>query len=284
MKKTISCTGLLIVISLLFTTCRKIDWTNIVHGPGKRDCNLVAYTLHVGADVPQPFLFSKQYNSAGDLTAIDARFNNLLAVEDLFHYRLRIVHDNKKVYLVNQDSPYDTKMTLFFNSHGRVEKAIGDDVLYSYEFNYKQNRLFSIKWYYHSGLVFIDTCRYDAKGNILSITHPEPSLNDRIGYFYEYDYSKKAKYQFYMEETRNLHNGFTLLQYLDLFPELAPVNLRTRARNGTENSYYIWQQWMINHQVDAKGRLTGYDVVDIYNGQTYPNFPVTLNWDCGNSD
>ena len=272
--------GLLFAIPLLFSTCYKIDWDfNGSHG--KKDCQVQSYYLTpYGDGLPIPFLFEKKFNHAGRVTEINCSFNNILPFENLIHFNLRVAYHGQEVYLINKESPYDTTLKVYLNAQGRVRECFGtSDFIAHNRFYYNGNRLRAIEFFtpYFDGR---DTCEYDAYGNILSITSEDLFMGVRDGYFYQYDYSKKVKEQFYFDEIRDLNNDFALLQYLGCFPELTPVNLRTHTRLGLEIGSATYNKDLINHTYDAKGRLTGYDVVSFFEGTPSLFYKAKLNWMC----
>lgn len=266
--------GMVILPLLLFTfSCSKIDWDDVWghHGPLPK-CDLAAYRLtSMYPDITFPFLFEKTYNPGGrQVRTIDASFFNEIA--DLIHFRLRIENKGRNIYLVNMDAPYDTSMTIRLNKYGKPESATGVEVLGSYEFYYTNNRLTSYLW---TGFGLWH-CQYDDQGNIISTSYPGGD-----GYLYDYDYSKKATQQFYMDELRFIDDGMTLMQYLGLFPELTPVNLRTRVRIGSTRFGYFYDRYLVNHQLDNSGRLVQYNSVSCNHGYCEPEgVTARLEWNC----
>lgn len=278
MSRAIVRLGLLLAIPLLFSTCYKFDWDfNGSHG--KKDCQVASYYLSIGDDYPFPFLFEKKFNHAGQVTGVNCSFNNVLPFEELIHFNLRVAYHGPEVYLISKVSPYDTTLKVFLNAQGRVRECIGtSDFIFHNKFYYAGNRLRAIE-FFSPFFSSRDTCVYDAHGNILSITDVELSLGERNGYFFQYDYSRKVKQQFYFDEIRDRNNDFALLQYLGCFPELEPGHLRTHVRHGLENTAAVYDKDLINHTFDAKGRLTGYDVISP-GGIPSLYYKARLNWKC----
>jgi hypothetical protein len=272
--------GLLLTIPLIFSTCYKFDW-DFDGSHGKKDCQVQSYYLTPwGDELPFPFLFEKKFNHAGQVTEINCSFNNILPAEELIHFNLRVAYHGSQVYLINKESPYDTTLKVFLNAQGRVRESIGtSDFIFRNKYYYNGNRLRAVEAF-TSFFTRRDTCEYDAHGNILSITDQDIFMGERDGYFFQYDYSKKVKNQFYFDEIRDLNNDFALLQYLGCFPELEPVHLRTHTRLGLETTAATYDKDLINHTFDAKGKLTGYDVVSFFGGSPSLFYKAKLSWKC----
>jgi hypothetical protein len=281
MKKIFIRTGLLLAIPLLFATCSKFDWDLFDKHHGKGDCQVASFSLSNPPRSDIPWLFKKKFNAAGRVSEIECSFNNIANSADLIHYKLRIAYHGDRVYLINKEIPYDTVTKLFLNSEGRVTKATGNiPYINNNRYYYSGNKLHVVEGDIAVGSTLRRNCEYDNRGNILSISSLDPYSNERVGYFYEYDYSKEAKQQFYMDEVRNIDNTFTLLHYLGFFPELNPVNVRTHVRNGRENHYFVYDEYLLNHQFDANGRLMQYDIVNYDGGQLRLKETASLSWKC----
>lgn len=256
---------------LFLTSCYKIDWIGGGFPAEKNyqveQCISTLYTPD------HPFLFVKSYSGASlNPVSINASFFNEISPDQLFHYDLRIVYKGRFIFLINKNNVYDTLYFVEMNDKNRpiVSRGIGD--LGDFRYEYKNNRLVSVNWGLGSVSNYKDTCIYDNYGNILSI---KPSVIGD-GYTYEYDYSRKAKYQYYQDELRMLNNGFTLLCYLGLFPELNPVNIRTHVNVGSAPSGGFWSKYLINHEIDDKGRLVKYGVTS---SLAYPElYTMTIKW------
>lgn len=272
--------GTFILPLLLFmASCSKIDWNNVWHDGNKsKSCDVESFLVDLDTPLPFPYLFTKQYDPSGKyIKEINASFNIIASLEDLPHYRLRLEYRPSKIYFIRMESPYDTVVTAWLNQQGRVIRTSSQNGTWESKFVYRNNRLFSIQWPEAYGIT--DTCEYDAYGNILSIAHyVDYYFVDREGYFYEYDYSKQGKQQFYLEEIRFINNDFTLMQYMGFFPELNPRHLRTRTLIGQKS--FAFGQYLANHVLDAKGKLLQYDIVTPP-GQ--PQVTITqahLTWNC----
>jgi len=68
------------------------------------------------------------------------------------------------------------------------------------------------------------------------------------------------------------------LQYIGLFPELQPVNLRTSTKVTWGNNYLAYQMNIGNHQVDGQGKLVSYDVMSPGSEQAISHY--NINWSC----
>jgi hypothetical protein len=267
MKKIPALFFTLILLVLFVSSCRKIDWWGGGVPPTRiYDVEQCTNTLY---NPVHPFLFIKTYDAYTSYPrSIDASFFNVLPPDQLIRFSLKIVYRGSWIYLINQNNPNDTSLFVKLNPAGRVERCYGDENLSNHEFFYKNNRLVSYKFGSLS-----DTCIYDSYGNILAIKTNVPGGQ---GHFFQYDYSRKAKYQFYKDEVVNLNNGFTLLTYLGLFPELNPVNVRIKTELGDEFGFKFWSRNLINHQFDAEGKLIRYDVT--VPAAPMPEYSMIIKW------
>lgn len=266
--------GLNILLSLLtisvINSCYKIDWIGGKPPPLKNyqveECISSLYTPN------HPFLFVKSYSGINICPdGINASFFNVRSPDELFHYDLRIVYKGAFIYLINKSNELDTLYSVRMNSMNRPITSYGNEDLWDLQYEYKNNRLVAIKWG-TCNTCYRDTLIYDNYGNILSIFNNGSGQ----GYTYVYDYSRKGKYQFYMDELKRLDNGFTLLCYLGLFPELNPVNIRTHVNLGSGPTGGFWSRSLFNHQFDDKGRLVKYDVA--YDPSYKPEYSMTIKW------
>lgn len=282
MKHVFKWTAVLLLMQVWFTGCSKIDWNDVWHDGNKTQrCDAASFMLGVNSDQVNPFFFTKVYDPSGKyVKEINAAFNNVRYPADLVHYPLRLEYKPSKIYFIRMESPFDTVVTAWLNHQGRVSYTSSKGGTYENTFVYRNNRLFSIQWHTEAFGV-TDTCVYDVYGNIMSIAHYESFYGERDGYFYEYDYAKKAKQQVYFEETRNINNDFTLMQYMGFFPELNPVNLRTHSKLGLQQGYGF-ENYIGNHLLDAKGKLIQYDLLTPP-GTTGDQQIITrafLTWNC----
>ncbi len=260
---------------VFLTSCYKIDWPGGDPIPAKKydveACNNSIYSP------AHPFLFVKTYDYHSRYAReIDASVFNMRAPTDLLRYQLRIIYLGSEIYLVNKTNASDTSVWIHLNNKGRVETCYAPgDLGGQYSFKYKNNRLVSMEWNseYDS---WTDSFSYDNYGNILSRTlSASTGVADIISY--QYDYSKKAKHQFYGDELKRIDNAFTLMGYLGLFPELNPVHLRTYVEMGPEGGFKYWKTYLYNHQIDNLGRLLKYDVSRSVEHPT-PEYSVTIKW------
>ena len=97
---------------------------------------------------------------------------------------------------------------------------------------------------------------------------------------YEYDYTRKAKDQYYQDEARGFSmDVFSVLHAAGYFPEADPVHLRTRT---TVNwgPYVAYDYDVVNHVID-RGRLVSYQTT--YHNYNSPGPAYTIEWACKNN-
>lgn len=272
-KRTIILPGVgVAAIIALFFSCNKL---NELHNL-LPDCDVSAYTLTRFQQNPYggvtPVLFTKTYDKFGKMaTEIDFTFWDALLIPQFHAHQLLITSNGQKLFLLDKNNPHDTVVTIVLNNEGRPESCESNNELNdSYgdahgeleKYVYKNNRVIAIKSTDPAagegeGLItsHTDSIHYDSHGNV-------SSFGDNS---YQYDYTKKAKQQFYCDDLMEFDDGFYLLQYLGFFPEVtSPVNIRTHV------NAVVFTGDITSHQFDGEGKLTGYGFAG----------GVTIAWHC----
>jgi hypothetical protein len=125
---------------------------------------------------------------------------------------------------------------------------------------------------------------YDDKGNIIHVPSEGGSIEG--GVFYEYDYSKKAKNQFYITSGYEVSTWYNLAEAAQWIP-VQPVNLRTAHHvslglfedgdaTKIENHEILGSFIFSNHSITQDGYLSSYTV---NNNETITNDIVCKNND-----
>ena len=285
MKRNISPAVVLATASIfmLFNSCVKDVPPGNFFNPLVGGCQVAEY--HVATfdplfPTPPPYLFRKTFDPSGRIvTGIDCNFTNDILPANLLSstLHLKIVQKGWVVDLIKADSVKtdfpDTLFRIYLNEKGRPDSCIGSPGSEpqagpgSFEkeyYTYKDNRVMEVKMnitFNYDGTPFsldgTDTVKYDKYGNPVSF-----GTNT-----YTYDYSRKARQQFYCDDFMGIESNFYLLQYLGFFPEVtSPVNVRTGVNTGSDTGGPLTGQ-----QFDAEGRLIGYDIDYI---------PVSITWKC----
>ena len=267
-------TVMVLAASLFNWSCSKINWKDIDHPQQVSKCDVAEYhrPTYDQYDLGFPFLFKKKYDKSGKkVEEIDCTFDNVTPPEFLIHFVLLLQQKGQRLYLLDKNNANDTVMKASLNNKGKVEYYETNGSLdwtnatthtFAYFF-YKNNRLVFLK-YGSSGsqgdYSSEDSLHYDPQGNILAFGSN----------FFEYDYTRTAAAQFYIDGIMEGHiNGFYLLQYLNFFPEVtSPPNVRSFGDIGIYAGYYD------NQTFDAEGKLTGYRFGGVGSGQT------TIDWNC----
>lgn len=226
---------------------------------------------------PPPYLFRKSFDATGEVvTGIDCTFADDLLPEYLPLQTLHalVTQKDRMVFLIKKptgsegDLP-DTLARIYLNKAGRPDSCVGAAGIDPIElapvtehYYYKNNRLLAVNdiEYLVPGSPFIstDTISYDRYGNPLSFAHNS----------YQYDYSRRAKQQFYCDDFMEFDRVFYLLQYLGFFPEVtSPVNIRTRVINVDVAA----GEAVTNPTFDQEGKLVSYGTLFGTN---------TITWNC----
>jgi hypothetical protein len=270
-------------IVMLFNSCIKdIPFGNSIN-PLVGGCQVAEY--HVAQfdalfPTPPPYLFRKTYDPSGRIVQeIDCNFTNDILPTDLLSTTLylKIAQKDRVVFLIKKDTLKaalsDTLVRIYLNENGRPDSCIGGPGSEpqappgSFEkeyYTYKDNRVTVVKMnitFVIGGSAFsedgADTVKYDKYGNPSSFG----------GMSYTYDYTRKARPQFYCDDYMGNESNFYLLQYLGYFPEVtSPVNVRTGVNTGGDTGGPLYDQ-----RFDAEGRLIGY---------TLDALPVSITWNC----
>jgi hypothetical protein len=272
-------------VFMLFLSCQKSsDRFDNFRNPLQGDCQVAEY--HYGLydqyfPAGIPFLFKKTFDASGKtLKEIECFFwpevppSQILLPE--FHHIFKVEQRGRMIFLINKVTNKgnipDTVARITLNNEGRAKSCTANSELFpggwpSYldssvteEYIYSNNRILAIKSNYIGPVpvTFFDSLHYDKYGNVLSFRDNS----------YQYDYSRKAKQQFYCQDYMD-DWPFYLLQYLGFFPEVtSPINIRTymvadASLNGA----------LTNHKFDAEGKLISY-VFD------YGSVPITIVWNC----
>lgn len=286
MKRNISPSVVLATatIFMLFNSCIKNVPPKDFFNPLVGGCQVAEY--HLGSfgtlfPTPPSYLFQKTFDPSGKIVReIDCSFNDDILPGDLLSRTLFMTVEQKGwiVYLIKKDSDLthipDTLVRIYLNEKGRPDSCIGgpgsdpEAGRTGFEkeyYTYKDNRIQLVRSNITSaqldGPAFtfanVDMVKYDRYGNPLSFS----------GESYTYDYTRKAKQQFYCDDFMGDESDFYILQYLGFFPEVtSPVNVRTGVNTGSDTGGPLTDQ-----RFDAEGRLIGYAIDDI---------PVSITWNC----
>jgi hypothetical protein len=284
-------TGILAVaVFLLFNSCNKgIYEYNHFPDPLTAECQVTEFHFpQFDSYFPGGvhYLFLKKYDHTGKVKEIICTFNeDLLPAYFLqFQLDLQVVPRGRVIYFITLDtitknhSLDDTTAIAYLNAEGRPDSCVSrsrlsphfdvgpESVVKSY-YHYKEGRLFVVNTntFDQYGFRFgsKDTVRYDKFGNPLSIGKNTGQENS-----YQYDYTRQAKQQFYLDDYMQNRGEFYLLQYLGYFPEItSPTNVRIWAANVDYSS----GSPETNHQFDAQGRLISYNSVWGH---------ATITWNC----
>ncbi len=270
-------------IFMLFNSCTKdVPFQNFLN-PLIGGCQVAEY--HVTQfdplfPTPPPFLFRKTFDHSGRIVQeIDCNFTNDILPADLLSstLHLKIGQKGRVVFLIKNESMKgnlpDTVVRIYLNEKGRPDSCIGGpggdpqagpDSFEKEYYTYKDNRVTEVK----SNITFLSgghTTLFDATNTVNYDKYGNPS--SYAGNSYTYDYTRKARQQFYCDDFMGIESDFYLLQYLGFFPEVtSPVNVRTEVNTGEDTGGLLTGQ-----QFDQQGKLIGYDINSI---------PVSITWNC----
>jgi hypothetical protein len=251
-----------------FCACKKTNHSSPL--PRDQETLLVdEYHLpqYDGALLDFPLLFKKKYDHSGKLNEMDFSFENTFVPSYSLEHDYSIVGKGQKVYLLKLTDPGDTGVIVTLNGQDRVTschiaKEVNDihGIPETEYFYYKGDRIWYIKTVPDPGVdqwfsTSYDTVHYDSHGNP-AVFGPNT---------YQYDYSRKIEFQYYIDDQMESNPGYYICQYLGYFPEVtSPLNLRSHVQADEFNLT------LSDYQFDAAGRMISY---------TYSIFgAVTIAW------
>lgn len=285
MKKSLCFAIMCAGTALTLFSCQKVNSINDEEITDKRkskkDFCLISSFGYSNTAVPQQTIFTNHYDMSGRSMEVEA---GLFSGGSVFsNITLSLKWVNGGLAFVNANAPQDTVLLASFNKKGRVDKIIlGNKPNPNFlptTFDYDGNGLHAMYITLGSNTL-TSYFNYDNNGNLISIADaPSASVSIPGKVEYGYDPTKKASNQFYFDEPRGFSwNTFSLLQYIGLFPELQPTNLRTSTKVTWGNNYQAYHMNIINQQVDGNGRLVSYDVASPGSSTTVSHY--NINWSC----
>jgi hypothetical protein len=228
------------------------------------------------------YIFNKTYDFSGrKLSHISAPLYSGGAIWDTVH--LNLTYDYNKIYFISSENSSDTGLVVQIDNAGRPVRAevgqIIDNGFGPQEFFYQGGRLRSINidndwmriWF-----------RYDQYGNNTQIVTDSSDGLPRINHVYEYNRSKTASQQFYLDEARGFSfNVLTILHAAGFFTELNPVHARVRSTVHW-GSYLAYDYIQRNHVYDKSGRLLQYETASPGSSSSLATY--TVNYNCASSN
>lgn len=264
------------ILLFILTACKKQDYCP----PPKKDstCDLIQSTLFndsLSGDAPGLFpQYRKEYDNAGKVHKVVAGVYTLRLDDSV---ALLLTYNGSTVYFLDEKKPTDTFSTATFDSQNRLEKMAAGNAPEPYfetvSFSYQSGKL--------SGYLISDLFQYhvvyDEKGNVIHIYNNYDTESE--GLFFTYDYTVKAKRQWYTDHfpENGVSNSVYLAQFLGWLPDLEPVNKRISWKNifnddeDESTSPVITEHRLTDHVYDSNGNLVSYKAGDA----TY-----TSTWSC----
>ena len=290
MKKSLSYSSLLAGTAIILFSCQKVDTlgnpdlTNKSSKQKKNDC-FIASLDYSNGNVPGKLIFKNYYDASDRIIKVDAGVFSGGSVLSTLAVDLK--WSAAGIAFMKAGSIRDTVLYAFVGKKGRVDRIVPgnqpDMQFLPTSFEYAGDQLAALHITI-AGKEETSYFNYDQKGNPSSITDA-PAADVAVPGKIEYQYSanEKAKQQFYLDEPRKFSwNSFSLLQYIGLFPELQPVNLRTATKVIWGNNYQAYNMKIGNQQLDQQGKLIGYDIIYPQTGNIISHYNV--NWKCSNGN
>lgn len=248
----------LALVIFIFQGCSKSDLIKyLLNNPGKSGCEIVEgeFDLVEYPDEVTGPLFKKYYDSQTKmLNRIDIGYRNIVGSVPVVK-PMYISYEAQKMILLDEN--HDTSIVLHFNSKGQVQKATvprflgflpNQEVRFLYSGNHlKEVQVYDAGWYSYVKV------EYDQKKKNVSKLHMGVA-----NITYEYDYTKKAKGQCYIDENLgDAYNFWYLLKFLNLLPSIEPENVLKSTYSVTNSYPGDFLRKYSAHQFDG-GKLTYY--------------------------
>ncbi len=190
----------------------------------------------------------------------------LIQQESLDSVTYSIIKSANQVAFTRAAVPSDTILVAYLNQSGRISSVkqgnAPDFNFLPTNFQYQNGRLSRVD-IKHNDVLMSSEFTYDNNGNIIRIKEISGEEEAPAVTEFKYDLHNKATGQVYHDAPGMFtFNTFALLQYAGYFPEMSPVNLRTKTTVTWNSDYEAYNVRLGNHRVDANGLLTAYDVLD----------------------
>lgn len=284
MKRSL-CYVTLVAGTVLTFSCEKVNSLNgdeiADKKKTKKDLCLISSFSYSNTSVPSKTIFTNHYDLSGRTLEVEA---GLFSGGSVFsNMNLNVKWTGSAIAFINADAPLDTVLIATINKKGRIQEIVAGNKPNSEflptTFTYNNNQLQSMSITL-GGHANTSNFNYDSRGNLVSITDlPTTSVPIPGKVEYQYAANEKASDQFYFDEPRGFSwNSFSLLQYIGLFPELQPTNLRTSTKVTWGNNYQAYYMNIGNHQMDAQGKLVSYDIMSPTSSQAISHY--NINWTC----
>ncbi len=287
MKKSLTYGALLAGTAFTLFSCQKVNSIreDLDEKKNKNDLCLISSFSYSNSSVPSETIFTNHYDLSGRSLEVEAGVYSGGTIFTHLNFSVRWTANG--IFFLDANAPQDTILFATYDRKGRVQGIFpGNRPNYNFlptTFEYNNNRVqaMNITLAGNAEASYFD---YDQRGNLVSITDA-PTTSVPIPGKVEHTYAtnEKADDQFYFDEPRKFSwNSFSLLQYVGLFPELQPVNLRTSTKVTWGNNYQAYHMDISNHQIDPKGKLVSYDIMSPGSPTTISHF--NINWSCNFSD
>jgi len=271
MKRTAQLAKILIALySLIYIySCSKTDLKDESIIPDevnnhklKNACDLAEFNSLTEGQLPlAPYVFHKKYDPAGKkMSQIDIGLYSGGTISE--RVVLNVFYKRNEIFFINNANPADTCIKATLNNFGKPETASFSETidfgLPDHKFCYDQNgRLVKVIVDRESNYGF--WFHYDSRGNNTVISLDTIDQAPAILETFEYDNSRTASQQCYLDHARGFsEDGFLVFHAMGLLPELNPLNLRTHTRV-MWGTYMAYDADLFNQKLDGQGKLVGYD-------------------------
>jgi hypothetical protein len=286
MKRSL-CYVILVAGTVLAFSCQKVNSVNDDEAAdkkrAKKDLCLISSFSYSNNNIPTQTIFTNHYDLSGRTLQVEAGLFSGGSIQS--NIPLNVKWNGNGIAFINANAPQDTVLIATFNRKGRIDKIVSgnkpNDQFVPITFSYDNDQLTSMNITI-AGNAETSNFNYDSKGNLISIADlPTSSVPIPGKVEYQYSSNEKGGDQFYFDEPRKFSwNSFSLLQYIGLFPELQPINLRTSTKVTWGNNYQAYYMNIGNHQMDAQGKLVSYDIMSPTSSQAVLHY--NINWSCNN--
>lgn len=234
-----------------------------------------------GPEIQYTTVFKRWINStSGKPDRVLAGISSGGAIVDSILFSL--VWEKNRVSFLRDGSPGDTVLVAYIDKNGLPLRIIAgnkpDENFLPTSFQYRSGKISRMLIAFNGSQLVADFY-YDKNGNCIRIQEKGDGTYTPGRVEYTYSTSSKASGQIYADEPRGFSwNTYSLAEYSGLLSQNQPVNLRTGTMVVWEDNYVVYDMAIRNHQIDTKGNLISYDVVDPVDNSTATHH--TIGWSC----
>lgn len=276
----------LLCAAFLLAGCQKVDFIkNLLLDQRPNRCDWTSATNGILFDFQErevPFLFQKKYkHGSSELRQIIASYRNIATPAVTAPDTMNVIYKDQRIIFIRLSG--DTVAMLTFGLNAKLLKAAAVPFMRSdwnlreeFRFSYTGNRLREITYFEDNKVTWpYIRVQYDKTNKNVSKVLFGNLTNDfyQDSIVYQYDYSKKARGQFYPDEMLGDHfNFWYFLKFLNVLDGVQPENVLLNSYMTNSYPGDIERSYTA-HKFDSKGNLIYYK-----QHRNIPQLPFYEEW------